>query len=138
MQTPQEDDAEELPPPTAWELVRQCAVGRLAVVVDGSPDIFPITPVVDHGTVVFRTAAGTKLSGCIGKPVAFEADGYDLVTGLAWSVVVKGHAHEIHRTDEMIESLGLPLTPWHPGAKPRFVRIEPDSITGRRFTIRAP
>lgn len=137
MQTPQPDDAEELSPPTAWELVRQAAVGRLAVVVDGKPEIFPVTPLVDHGTVVFRTAVGTKLSGCIGKPVAFEIDGYDPVAGSAWSVVIKGHAHEIRRTHEMIESLGLPLTPWHPGVKPRFVRIEPDTVTGRRFAIRA-
>lgn len=33
--------------------------------------------------------------------------------------------------------LGLPLYPWAPGAKARFVRVEPTSITGRRIAIPA-
>lgn len=97
-----------------------------------------MTHVVDHGTVVFRTAAGTKLSACIGRPVAFEIDGVDFEKRLAWSVVVKGDAHEIHGTFEMIDALTLPLSPLHPSAKPRFVRIDPESITGREFVVSAP
>jgi uncharacterized protein len=38
------------------------------------PQIFHINYVVDHGTVVFRTAAGTKLAGAAQRDVAFEAD----------------------------------------------------------------
>ena len=113
-------------------------MGRLAVVVHGKPEIFPITHIVDHGTVVFRTAVGTKLEASVGGPVAFEVDGVDFEKRLAWSVVVKGDAHEIHGTVEMINALTLPLSPLHPSAKPRFVRIDPTSITGREFTITAP
>src|SRR6476619_2758028 len=40
----------------SWSLVRSAPVGRLAVVVDGRPEIFPLNHVVDHGTLVFRTA----------------------------------------------------------------------------------
>lgn len=136
--TMRSDDAEGISRPQAWARIRAAAVGRLAVVVRGKPEIFPITHVVDHGTVVFRTAEGTKLSACVGKPVAFEIDGVDFETGMAWSVVVKGDAHEIHGTVEMIDALTLPLSPLHPAAKPRFVRIDPESITGREFTITAP
>ena len=75
-----------------WELLRTVSVGRLAVLVDGHPDIFPINYTVDGGTLVFRTGQGTKLSAASGEaPVAVEADGVDAVSGLAWSVVLKGH-----------------------------------------------
>ena len=110
-------------------------VGRLAVTVDGSPDIFPVNPIVDHGTIVFRTTAGTKLAATKGKDVAFEVDGYDTDTARAWSVVLKGRAHEILEVEETLRALRLPLFPWQPGRKPRFVRIEPTSVTGRRFVV---
>ena len=61
----------------SWSLVRSAPVGRLAVVVDGRPEIFPLNHVVDHGTLVFRTAEGTKLSGTVGHEVAYECDGLD-------------------------------------------------------------
>ena len=31
--------------------------------------------------------------------------------------------------------MGLPLEPWHSGPKPLFLRIEPVSVTGRRFPV---
>ncbi len=119
----------------AWALARDSVVGRLAVTVGGRPDIFPVNHVVDHGTIVFRTAEGTKLCAAIGHPVAFEVDGYDTSDGTAWSVVVKGVAHEIRELSEVVDALTLPVFPWHAGPKPRYVRIEPDSITGRRFPV---
>lgn len=125
----------ELTASQSWALLREAVVGRLAVAVDGMPDIFPVNHVVDHGSVVFRTAAGTKLHSSVGHDVAFEADGYDLSDATAWSVVVKGPAREIWETDEAIEALRLPLFPWHEGPKPRFVRIEATSISGRRFAV---
>ena len=70
---------EELPTHESLALLRESPVGRLAVVVEGRPDIFPVNHVVDHGTVVFRTARGSKFWGAAGLPVAFEVDGYDVV-----------------------------------------------------------
>ncbi len=127
--------AQDLSTAQSWGLLREAVVGRLAVSIDGKPDIFPVNHVVDHGSLVFRTAAGTKLYSAIGHYVAFEVDGYDLSDAAAWSVVVKGPAREIWQTDEAIDALGLPLFPWHDAPKPRFVRIEPTSVTGRRFFV---
>ncbi len=62
-------------------------------------------------------------------------DGYDVGTAQAWSVVVKGRAHEIVDVGETLRALHLPLFPWEPGRKPRFVRIEPTSVSGRRFAV---
>lgn len=118
------------------ELLRSEPVGRLAVAIRDQPDIFPINHIVDHGTIVFRTAAGTKLAASVlGRGVAFEVDGYDADAGEAWSVVVHGRAVEIERLGEVIEALDLPLFPWQAAPKQHFVRIEPFEITGRRFHV---
>jgi len=118
------------------ELLRSSEVGRLAVSITDHPDIFPVNFVVDHGTVVFRTAEGTKLAAAVlGRGVAFEVDGYDEPSGEAWSVVIKGHAVEIERLQDVYDALDLPLFPWHAAPKHRFVRIEPVDISGRRFEV---
>jgi nitroimidazol reductase NimA-like FMN-containing flavoprotein (pyridoxamine 5'-phosphate oxidase superfamily) len=125
-----------LDPHTCLELLRTSEVGRVAVSVNGRPDIFPINFVVDHGTVVFRTNEGTKLSAAlVGGDVAFEVDGYDPGAGEAWSVVIKGYAVVFEDMYELFDALDLPLFPWHASKKPWFVRIEPVEITGRRFHV---
>ena len=99
---------------TCLDLLRTGEVGRLAVSITNHPDIFPINYVVDRGTVVFRTAEGTKLAGALlGRGVAFEVDGYDAEAGEAWSVVIKGYAVEIEQMHEFFDALDLPLFPWH-------------------------
>lgn len=125
----------ELSTAESWAWLRQSGVGRLAVVVDGHPDIFPVNHMVDRDSVVFRSAAGTKLAGCAGHQVAFEVDGYDSETASAWSVVVKGHAVQLNRLYDVLEVIELPLFPWHSGPKPHFIRIEAETITGRRFEM---
>jgi nitroimidazol reductase NimA-like FMN-containing flavoprotein (pyridoxamine 5'-phosphate oxidase superfamily) len=120
-------------------LLRTRDVGRLAVVVNGHPDIFPVNFAFDRGRIMFRTAEGTKLSAILfGGPVAFEVDGYDASAGQAWSVVLKGPATEIKRPAEWTTASQLPLFPWHADPKPRFVRIDPLEITGRRFHVVDP
>ena len=119
-----------------WALLRDEEVGRLAVSITNHPDIFPINYVVDHGTLVFRTAEGTKLAASVlGVAVAFEIDGYDSAAGEAWSVVVKGSAHEIEQMYDLFAAEDLPLFPWNSSPKHRFVRIVPDDVTGRRFVV---
>lgn len=126
----------ELDTHTCLELLRTTEVGRMAVAIKNQPDIFPINFVVDRGAVVFRTAEGTKLAAALlGQGVAFEADGYDPEAGEAWSVVIKGVAVEIENMYEMFDALDLPLFPWHAGSKHRFVRIQVEEITGRRFHV---
>lgn len=115
--------------------LREVPVGRLAVVVDGKPEIFPVNHIVDHGTVVFRTNAGTKLAAAVGHDVAFEVDGYDVDTATAWSVVVKGRAVESTRLHEVLNSMKLPIFPWHQSPKPHYVRIDPEQISGRSFVV---
>jgi nitroimidazol reductase NimA-like FMN-containing flavoprotein (pyridoxamine 5'-phosphate oxidase superfamily) len=125
---------ETLGPRDSWSLLGSAKVGRLAVVVAGRPEIFPVNHVVDHGTVVFRTAPGTKLAAIRGAtPVAFEADGLDLDTGVAWSVILKGHAVRVTGRNLVLEAAALPIFPWHDEPKNWFVRVEAGEISGRRF-----
>ena len=125
-----------LSPAECWALLRDVEVGRLAVAVAGHPDIFPVNYLVDHATLVFRTAEGSKLAAvATSATVAFEVDGYDLAKGLAWSVVVKGQAREIKTLHDVVESVAFPLFPWQVGPKQRYVRIVPDEISGRRFSV---
>jgi nitroimidazol reductase NimA-like FMN-containing flavoprotein (pyridoxamine 5'-phosphate oxidase superfamily) len=122
-----------------WQLLRDSDVGRLAVSITDHPDIFPVNYVVEHGTVVFRTAEGTKLAAAVlGRAVAFEFDGHDPDRGDASSVVIKGRATEIERMQDVFDALDLPLFPWHASPKHRFVRIEPLDVPGGQFHVFQP
>jgi hypothetical protein len=130
---------DELSESECWALLRTASVGRLAVWVADHPDIFPINFAVDHGTVVFRSAAGTKVSAAVSdSPVALEADGYDQESAEAWSVVVKGDAEEVTGGQDLLDTVDLPLFPWHAGDKGRFIRIVPTTTSGRRFPVADP
>lgn len=133
------DDVEEIPAEACWELLGPAGIGRLAVVVDGEPEIFPVNYAVDDGTLVFRSGEGTKVAGAVPQaPVALEVDGHDPSTSRAWSVVVKGRAEEVRRGHALMRALELPLFPAQGGVKDRFVRIAPTAVTGRRFTVADP
>jgi nitroimidazol reductase NimA-like FMN-containing flavoprotein (pyridoxamine 5'-phosphate oxidase superfamily) len=123
----------------SWAALRSTQVGRLAVLVDGQPDIFPVNFAVDHGTIVIRSGPGTKLAAAAaGAFVAFEADGYEPAAGEAWSVVLKGRVELVQAMQEMVDVVAVPLFPWHAEPKPCFVRIVPHSVTGRRFVVADP
>jgi hypothetical protein len=133
--SPSQEGVAELSTSECLALLRRSVIGRLAVVLDDQPDIFPVNHVVDQGTIVFRTREGTKLAACADRRIAFEVDGYDTSDASAWSVVVKGRARVILETYESIEALQLPLFPWQAGSKPYFIRIDPYVMTGRRFHV---
>ena len=119
-----------------WTLLRDGEVGRLGVSIANHPDIFLINYVVDADTIVFRTAAGTKLAAAVlGLAIAFEIDGYDVPAGEAWSVVVKGTATQIEHPGQLDRAEHLPLFPWNAAPKFDFVRIHPELVSGRRFHV---
>jgi nitroimidazol reductase NimA-like FMN-containing flavoprotein (pyridoxamine 5'-phosphate oxidase superfamily) len=122
--------------PECLGLLRTSSVGRIAVVTASGPEIFPVNFIVDHGTIVFRTAEGTKLSSiATERNVAFEVDGFDPRAGVAWSVVAKGDAQQARTMQERFDAADLTLFPWQTAPKPFFVRIRPRQITGRRFRV---
>ena len=111
------------------------AVGRVGVVVDGQPLVFPVNYVLDGRSIVVRTNAGTLLRGASFRFVAFEIDSFDAGSRSGWSVMVQGMGHDItDNVDQVSEHLQtVEVMPWAPGAKPRLLRIDLSTITGRSF-----
>ncbi len=109
-------------------------VGRLAVAPGGRPDIFPINYLFGDGTILFRTAEGSKLTSVVvNQAVAFEIDGYDAESNEAWSVVVVGSARLVSSDDEAALMEDLPLFPWNTTPKYHFVEVTPTQVTSRQF-----
>lgn len=129
---------EEIPREECLQLLSRRDLGRIAIVVDGRPQIFPVNYVVRSGAIVFRTAPGTKLSYGPGSPVAFEVDEYIPVAGVGWSVMVQGIARDVTEAEDDFAWAMRPATvhPMAPGEKAHKLAIDPAEITGRRF--RAP
>lgn len=126
---------QELAKSECFGLLARQHVGRVAVVDDRGPVVFPVNYLLDRHTVVFRTDEGTKLAAAgTRSPVAFEIDGTDAGTCTGWSVVVRGEAVEVTDPAELARLRQLPLHPWAPGAKRRYVRVLPAQVTGRRIT----
>lgn len=122
-----------------WDLLASSVVGRLALIVDGHPEIFPVNFVLERRSIVFRTAPGTKLwESRKEEPAAFEIDGYEPATQEAWSVVARGATALIENADEQSAADALGLEPWEPGTKTHYVRLSPNALTGRRFRANAP
>jgi uncharacterized protein len=125
---------QELTRSECFELLAHEHLGRVAVVDDLGPVVFPVNFVLDRHMVVFRTDAGTKLdAACRGSRVAFEIDGTDAAAHTGWSVVVRGEAVEVTDPAELARLRKRPLDPWAPGAKAHYVRILPAALTGRRI-----
>lgn len=123
-----------LPESECWSLMSSAALGRLVTTVDGQPEIFPVNFVVQHRTVLFRTAEGTKLiSTAINRNVLFEVDDHNAEGG--WSVIVRGLAQTLRTNAEIDEAERAQLLPWTATVKQHYVRIRPLSVTGRRFTF---
>jgi nitroimidazol reductase NimA-like FMN-containing flavoprotein (pyridoxamine 5'-phosphate oxidase superfamily) len=129
---------EAIPRDECLELLNRRDVGRIAVVVEGRPQIFPVNYVVRAGAIVFRTAPGTKLSHAPGSPVAFEIDEYLPVAGVGWSVMVQGTARDVTAAENDFAWAMRPATvhPLAPGEKPHKVAVDPVEITGRRFRLK--
>ncbi len=122
-----------------WDLLKSTPVGRLAVVTDTGPEIYPVNYATDARTIVFRTEAGSKLAALDGNPsVCFEIDDLDVDSRSGWSVLVQGRATTVHTPEAMSALHALPLEVWAIGDKPNFVRITPTVVTGRRIHPRDP
>lgn len=115
-----------------WNLLGRHELGRLAVVDEGTPDIFPVNYVVDGRSVLLRTAPGSKLLDITANPaVAFEVDEHD--DDFAASVVLKGVAEPLHLQSEIDAADALGLASWIPTLKYRWVRVRATNISGREF-----
>lgn len=130
--------AENLSPGQCWKLLSETSIGRLAVTVDGHPDVFPVNYRVDGESLIFRTGGGTKIDALRADArVAVEADAVSAEFGLAWSVVVKGRAEIAAADDEVLNATKQGMFPWQGVGKDHLVRVVAEEVTGKRFTLDA-
>ncbi len=116
----------------AWDLLSSVSLGRLVTSVSDQLEIFPVNFATQNGTLLFRTAEGTKLfSTVMNDRVLFEAD--DHTVGEGWSVIVRGTARILTTAEELHDADRAQLMPWVATEKLRYVRITPAEVSGRRF-----
>ncbi|MEP1125723.1 MAG: pyridoxamine 5'-phosphate oxidase family protein [Ilumatobacter sp.] len=131
-------DIEELSTSECWGLLRTVPIGRIALHNDDEIEVFPVNHLVDGGTIVFRTATGTKLTLIGQDPTCtFEADEVDVAEQLVWSVVAKGTAEQLRGHEQITSSFDMEVPTWQAGPKPTYVRMTPTVISGRRFPVSA-
>jgi nitroimidazol reductase NimA-like FMN-containing flavoprotein (pyridoxamine 5'-phosphate oxidase superfamily) len=107
-------------------------VGRLAISLGGEPLVFPLNYTLDGDAVVFRTRAGTKLSGLTRSLATFEVDHID-ASGQGWAVTFDGLAQEVLDADPAALRAridALRLETWPGGDRPHVVRIVPFAVRG--------
>jgi uncharacterized protein len=125
---------EELDAKECRKLLRSESYGRVAVVVEGQPLIFPVNYRFEDDAVVFRTNRGTKLTGAEFSRVAFEVD-RPAANGLSgWSVVIQGWAYE---ATDLLDTrsehlLRVPVPSALRSENDPLVEILAERITGRR------
>ncbi|MBW3621366.1 MAG: pyridoxamine 5'-phosphate oxidase family protein [Actinobacteria bacterium] len=106
--------------------------------IDRSPTILPVNHRLDGWRIVFRTTLGSKLTlATMGRPFAFEVDGYDAATRTGWSVLARGTAEAVWSRDAGARLEELDLQPWADVVdRDRWIAVHPDEITGRRIVPR--
>lgn len=124
-----------MPEATCVQLLRDGVIGRVALSTPEGPQIFPINYVVDADSVVFRTTAYSLLGSLAWKTrLAFEIDQMDYANHTGWSVLLTGPGSRIDpgaTLDEIVHRWNP--EPWAAGARPLYIRLRWDHISGRRI-----
>ena len=129
---------DELAPAECRHLVASALLGRIAVFVDGRPEIFPVNHVFDPvtGTVVFPSKPGTKMWGALHWPwMSFEVDGIDPDGQSAWSVLVVGRGQELTAAEDVRRAASLRQVRWAAGPATHWIALVPAKVSGRRIRL---
>ncbi|HET9730868.1 MAG TPA: pyridoxamine 5'-phosphate oxidase family protein [Acidimicrobiia bacterium] len=111
-------------------LLHSRTLGRVGVQIAGELAVLPVFYAVMDRDIVFRTSPGAKLNAAVlGTRVVFEVDN----GSPPWSVMVRGHAHEIREQDPTVHARSLLGHDWPAGVREHYVRITAEQVTGRRI-----
>jgi nitroimidazol reductase NimA-like FMN-containing flavoprotein (pyridoxamine 5'-phosphate oxidase superfamily) len=111
-------------------LLRSRTLGRVGVHIGDDLAIFPVYYALTGKDVVFRTSPGTKLNAAVlGTRVVFEVDS----ASPGWSVLVRGHAHELRAQDEVVDARNALGHDWPAGSRECYVKVTGEQVTGRRL-----
>lgn len=131
-------ELEALTPEECMSLAATMPIGRIVFTDRALPAVQPVNFLIDDGSVIIRTAQGSKLAAATRNAiVAFEIDEFDQLSHAGWSVTMVGRAQSVRDPAESARLAELPLYTWAPGPRDRFIRIRPEHITGRRVNASA-
>lgn len=113
------------------ELLSTRQVGRIAYCTADGPAVLPVNHVVAGGAILFRVAPDSRLAAAIeGQRVAYQVDDFDEFYQSGWSVLARGTAEFI--APEELPARGSRPAPWPQGERSQYVRVKPETLTGRR------
>ena len=128
---------DKLMPAECRRLIAAGGIGRIAFGTVSGPVVFPVNFAVVAGTIVIRTGEGTIIAGHAAEQVAFEVDHIDEALCQGWSVLVRGQAHRVAHPAELEHMRqDAAIWPWPGDDRDVYVRVIPDTITGRRIESR--
>jgi nitroimidazol reductase NimA-like FMN-containing flavoprotein (pyridoxamine 5'-phosphate oxidase superfamily) len=114
-------------------LLQSKRVGRIVWCGSNGPQALPVNYVVDAGRVLFRTSPHSTIAKvAVEQQVAFEVDDIDEFVETGWSVLVVGTARGVDDPGDIPRSLQDRPEPWAPGTRNLYIRIQPETVTGRR------
>jgi len=108
-------------------------IGRLVFLAKEGPPALPVNFRFFDGDVVFLTRAEGVLAAAAGARVGFEADHIDDAMSEGWSVLISGRARLVDDPAELEQIAALGIEPWPGGSREAVIRIETDTISGRRI-----
>jgi len=126
-----------LTPHECWDRLGTHGVGRVALPVRPAPAVFPVNYAVDSHSIVYRTTPRGPAAPETGAAVSFQVDRTDDRLSQGWSVLLTGSAERVEdpavvsRLDEQETAQS-----WAGGERPLWIRIRPDTVTGRRIVPR--
>jgi nitroimidazol reductase NimA-like FMN-containing flavoprotein (pyridoxamine 5'-phosphate oxidase superfamily) len=126
---------EELPLEECLRLLRECSVGRIAVMADEFPVVLPVNYRLVETSGKTWVAVRTRPGNVIERaPIqaAFEIDGIDPVHQQGWSVLVRGTLHHVDPDAADFRERFDP-EPWILAERDAWVVIEPFAISGRQL-----
>ena len=129
-------DLEELPTEECFELLATARVGRFVYTDEFGPLAVPVNYAMAGHDIVFRVEGGAKRAAMQQPMLAFEVDRVDDDWRSGWSVLVRGVGSEVEmeRVPALLRAMeGQFPAPWAAGIHNVWLRIVPQTVTGRRL-----
>lgn len=130
-------ESHELDEERCWALLGASGLGRVGFVAEGRVTVFPVNYIVLHGAVYFRTSREGQVAANLPQQgVALQTDSASSALQSGWSVLVTGVAEAVEGREELTVLFGhMTAEPWAGGIRDLFVRIVPESVSGRQVYL---
>lgn len=122
-----------LSPDECRDFLARETTGRVGLVANGQPLIFPVNYAFVADSIIYRTAPGSKLDAARRfDRVVFEIDDWSEETRTGWSVLAKGTARPVEDEWHIALCEYFDIEPWADQIpREHWVRIDITELTGR-------